>query len=173
MILGIDPGLSGAFALLDDGALSLVDDLPTMGTKTARQINGAQLAATLSPLPINVAVVELVGAMPGQGVSSMFRFGHAVGQVLGILQALKIPLVRVTPGVWKRSFGLGAEKDASRARAINLFPQHHASFARVKDDGRAEAALIALWGFKNDTTATAVRGAGAGEASAAPVSITD
>lgn len=174
LILGIDPGLNGAFALLDDGRLVNVDDLPTMGVGAKRQLNGGALADALRSRGVGLAVVEQVGSMPGQGIASTFRFGLAVGQILGVLQGLDIPIIRAAPVSWKRSFNLGSDKEHSRATAINLFPAQRGRFARKLDHGRAEAALIALWGHRTRyTTATADRGAGAGAASASPVSNTE
>jgi crossover junction endodeoxyribonuclease RuvC len=94
------------------------------------------------------AVVEQVGAMPGQGVSSMFAFGQAYGMVLGVLAGLYIPVRTVTPASWKRAMKLNTGKDAARAEAARRWPQQAGEFRRVKDDGKAEAALIALWGLK-------------------------
>lgn len=96
----------------------------------------------------------------------MFRFGYAAGQIVGVIDALSIPVIWVSPSVWKRSFMLGKDKEFSRVKAIEAFPDMRALFARKKDHGRAEAALIALWGYQN-TLATAGRGAPSGRAHAA------
>ncbi|MFG1334004.1 hypothetical protein V5F41_22470 [Xanthobacter autotrophicus] len=148
LILGIDPGLSGAFAFLDDGKLTHVADLPTMGEGARRMLDSGALADALKPLTFDFAVIEQVGAMPGQGVSSMFRFGHAVGQAVGVIHALGIPLKWASPGTWKRTMGLNSDKERARALAIETFPSLRAQFARKKDHGRAEAALMALWGAR-------------------------
>ncbi|NDC04371.1 MAG: hypothetical protein EBZ81_15760 [Betaproteobacteria bacterium] len=97
-----------------------------------------------------VAVVEQVNAMPGQGVSSMFSFGQAYGVVLGVLAGLSIPATAVTPAIWKKALKLNSGKDAARAKAAQLWPSHAGEFKRVKDDGRAEAALLAYYRKTND-----------------------
>ena len=147
-VLGIDPGLSGAFALFTPttGAL-VVFDMPTFtlsrGGKTKRDPDATELARLVDAAgPIAHAFVESVGAMPGQGVSSVFAFGLA----LGILAANFIPLTMVAPVKWKRALGVPAEKDGARARASQLMPAHAGLWSRCKDDGRAEAALIAYYG---------------------------
>lgn len=146
-VLGIDPGLSGALSIVDsNGRLHLCDDLPTMGAGARVSINGGQLADTLRPLPIALAVVELVGAMPKQGVASVWKFAQACGQIRGVLEALDIPIQWVTPQVWKKSLRLSADKEAARALAIETWPDMRACFARKSDHGRAEAALIARFG---------------------------
>ncbi len=94
------------------------------------------------------AYIEQVGAMPGQGVSSMFAFGEAFGLAKGVLAGLGIPVQSVPPARWKRALGLNSGKDAARAKAAATWPQQAGEFKRVKDDGKAEAALIALWGLK-------------------------
>ncbi len=93
-----------------------------------------------------MAVVERVSAMPGNGAVSMFNFGRSYGDVRGVIGALDIPLHFVTPQKWKKHFGLTSDKDQSRLRAIRMFPAVADQFKRKKDDGRAEAALIALYG---------------------------
>ena len=123
-----------------DGALSGVIDMP-MGDD---EVAGALLAAHLSLAEPDVIVVEKVHSMPHQGVSSSFKFGKNYGIVLGVAHALSHPLVKLTPQEWKRANGLiGKEKDASRQLAMELWPDHADHFKRKRDDGRAEAALIA------------------------------
>lgn len=150
--IGIDPGLTGAIALLRDGAFAEVFDMPTMqrGAKGNRQqVNATELARILRELPPCMAYIEQVGAMPGQGVSSMFNFGHGCGAIEGALAALGIPREFVTPQKWKKSLGLiGTDKDAARTKAIQLLPG--APLARVKDGGRADALLIALHGWRSN-----------------------
>lgn len=151
IILGCDPGLSDALAILntDTGAL-VVEDIPTFalarGGKAKRDVNRAELARMIDCAQPTQAFVEQVGAMPGQGVSSVFSFGKTYGTILGCLAF--VPVTLVAPTTWKRAVGIKAAsgKDASRARATTLFPRHAGAFARVKDDGRAEAALIAWYG---------------------------
>ncbi|HEY0834654.1 MAG TPA: hypothetical protein VGE72_12165 [Azospirillum sp.] len=157
MILGVDPGLSGALALVSDAGLECVEDVPTLelrrGGKTKREPDLVRLGAMVggwAALGIDAAYVEQVNAMPGQGVSSMFAFGKVYGGILGVLAAHCIPTHLVVPGTWKKAVGIkqGAGKDASRAKALQLWPAHGALFARVRDDGRAEASLIGLYGVR-------------------------
>lgn len=154
-IIGIDPGAAGAVAILegDTGQLVQVFDMPSVevvsGGKAKRRVAPEMLASELRLYNVSgtVAVVEQVGAMPGQGVSSMFAFGQAFGIVLGVLAGLWIPTSTVTPAAWKKSLKLNAGKDGARLKASQLWPSHAGEFKRVKDDGRAEAALIAQWRF--------------------------
>ena len=146
MKIGIDCGLSGAIAILnDDLRLADVYDMPVMaGTGKRQQVNGAELARIIKSylLVEFVAYVERVSAMPKQGVSSMFSFGTSYGIVLGVLAALQIPVVLVTPQSWKKEVGIvGKHKDFARTLAQQLYPQ--AELGRKKDIGRAEAILIA------------------------------
>jgi crossover junction endodeoxyribonuclease RuvC len=145
--IGIDPGLSGAIALLRNGEYAEVWDMPTMGRGTGnkQQVNAAEVARILRECPPCTAWIELVGAMPGQGVSSMFNFGKAAGAVMGALAALRFPMAEVTPQRWKREFGLiGKEKDIARTVAQQLMPA--APLSLKKHGGRADALLIALYG---------------------------
>ena len=150
-ILGIDPGASGgiAFFSMQRGLLSIFD-MPTVevkrGGKNKREVSAAMLNAIIGARDIDAAFVEKVGAMPGQGVSSMFQFGRSVGMIEGVLAALEIPTNYVTPQGWQKAVGARGGKDASRARAAELFPAYAANFTRKKDDGRADAALIAWYG---------------------------
>jgi len=139
-ILGIDPGLSGALAWYfpADPGLITADDLPLAGN----EIDGAALRRRIDQLRPDIAVIEAVAARPGQGVSSMFKFGQAFGTVIGVIAGAGIPLYRTPPTRWKKHYALGADKEAARARAIALWPTS-AAFSRKKDHGRAEAALIA------------------------------
>lgn len=143
-ILGIDPGISGAWALLFPDNSVTAGDLPTV----AGEIDVPTLAKVLRVSDIAFAVVEDVHAMPGQGVTSMFKFGRAHGSVLGCILTLGIPVHMVAPTRWKKHFRLSADKEASRALALRTWPAADC-FGRKKDDGRAEAALLALWGFTN------------------------
>lgn len=152
-IIGVDPGAAGAIAILEDGGkLVHVFDMPSVeivtGGKAKRRVSPEMLAAELRLYADQgaVAYVEQVGAMPGQGVSSMFAFGQAFGIVLGVMAGLAIPCQTVTPGKWKKAMNLNAGKDAARAKAAQVWPGQAGEFKRVKDDGKAEAALIGLWG---------------------------
>lgn len=154
-ILGIDPGASGAIAILKtDGKLIDVIDMPTtelqVGGKTKHRVSPVFLQSELAFYADDArAVVEHVSAMPGQGVSSMFAFGEAFGLVRGVLAGMKVPTDLVTPAKWKRDLKVNPGKDGSRALAAQLWPDKAHMFKRVKDDGRAEAALIAHWGRAN------------------------
>lgn len=143
IILGCDPGLSGAVAALDaaTGTLLWVEDIPVVD----RMVNGSELADWLRGELIKAAAVEQVASRPGQGVASTFKFGQAHGTLLGVLGALNVPVVHVTPGRWKKALGLTSDKEKSRRLAIETWPNMSGYFARKKDDGRAEAALIARW----------------------------
>jgi len=151
--LGIDPGLSGALALLDgDGALFQVEDLPVMARGRGRvksELDAAGLARLLRPHAgqIRLAVVEQVASMPGQGVASIFSLGHSLGSIVGVLAALAIPLRLVPPAVWKRAAGVSADKNLARSEAIRLWP--NAPLDRVKDHNRAEALLLARYALNN------------------------
>lgn len=152
--IGIDPGLSGAIAIISDDSLK-VFDMPTMTVdrngKAKRQVSANELADWLSLYDGNDChvYVERVSAMAGQGVTSVFSFGRSFGMIEGILAALKMPVTFVAPATWVKGVGRGPGKDASRARAMELFPMQQEFFKRVKDDGRADAALIAHWGRKH------------------------
>lgn len=152
-ILGIDPGLFGALAFID-GANVRTYDMPVLALKRNGKSKNepdflelARIIRDVEGVP-SFAVVEQVSAMPGQGVSSMFAFGKTYGGILGVLSALSIRTELVAPVTWKRWHRIKPDsgKDASRAAAKNLFPQQAGLFARVKDDGRADATLIAVWG---------------------------
>lgn len=152
-VLGIDPGLSGALAFID-GASVRVYDMPVLSLKRNGKAKNepdflelARIIRDVEGVPA-VAVVEQVSAMPGQGVSSMFAFGKTYGGILGVLAALGIRTELVPPVTWKRWHRIKTDsgKDASRATAKNLFPQQAGLFARVKDDGRADATLIGVYG---------------------------
>jgi len=155
ILLGVDPGLLGALAFMEagSGSLSAVYDVPTLslsrGGKNKREIDVHQLSQIIaSHLPVGHAFVEQVGAMPGQGVSSVFAFGKSYGIVIGILATLAVPMTFVSPVKWKKALGVTAAKDSSRARASQLLPDAAHQWRRVKDADRAEAALIAVWGHK-------------------------
>ncbi len=146
MIVGIDPGMGGGIAWLSDfGHLIEVHDLPVV---KGEGLIPAALAAMLRAgdrLPVH-AFLERVAARPGAGVSGMFNFGRGYGQIEGVLAALGVPVTLVTPTKWKGALRIPADKSAARARAAQLWPGLAGTFARVKDDGRAEAALIGLYG---------------------------
>lgn len=150
-VLGIDPGASGAFCLLDTETNHLeIHDMPTVevkvGRKNARRVSAPMVASIVDWLEADAAFIEAVHAMPGQGVSSMFAFGRALGVLEGVVAKAGIPVTMVPPAEWTKAMRLKGGKDGSRARACELWPKQAHLFARVKDDGRAEAALIAAYG---------------------------
>lgn len=147
-ILGIDPGINGAFASIYNDDITL-HDLPTAGEGKHRVIATAVLAHQLKELAPTFAVMERVHAMPRQGVSSSFRFGQAFGAIEGVLGALGVSLSYVTPATWKRALGLSSDKDEARLRAIQLYPAAAENLQRRKDIDRAEALLIATWARDN------------------------
>ena len=159
--IGIDPGAGGAIALLNDRQIVAVLDMPTMlaratGTKShrRRRIDAAGLAGALEALgPVDHAVIELAGPMPRDGSAGSFWFGKAAGVVEGVLAGLGfVSVTLVPPAVWKRRLNVPAPKDAARARASQLFgPEGAALWPLVKHDGRAEAAMIGLFGFMDRT----------------------
>jgi len=156
LVLGIDPGVSGAVALLTaEGALIDVVDMPTLsdGTGGKRSINAPLLAARVRAWGAGLAFVEFVGARPGEGAVGAFSFGRCRGVIEGTLGALAVPVQMVAPSWWKRRVGIppGADKkDAARSEAIRRWPGKADLFARKKDDGRAEAALIAVAGMARE-----------------------
>lgn len=150
MILAVDPGASGALAFFNPtvGTLDIVD-MPTVevkrGAKNKTEISPQMLAALVRDRHPSIAVLERVGAMPGQGTASMFQFGRGVGMIEGVLAALQVPTEYVTPQAWQKAVGSREGKDGNRQRAAELFPAYAHLFARKKDDGRADAALMAWW----------------------------
>jgi crossover junction endodeoxyribonuclease RuvC len=150
-VIGIDPGISGAIAVFDWYTQSLVEvvDMPTLevdsGKTKKRHISAVSLCNYLTLFSNAHVVIEKVGAMPGQGVSSMFNFGRSAGIIEGVVAAMHFPSTYVTPAAWTKAVGRAAGKDASRMRAMELFPSKAELFKRAKDDGRADAALIAYW----------------------------
>lgn len=153
MILGIDPGLTGALALLDGDRCIDVIDMPISAKTVGKgnEVNAYLLGDILSDLKTEsggdlLASVEQVGPMPGQGVTSMFGFGRSAGVLDGVLAAMGIPVNKVSPARWKKAMGLsGRDKDVARTMAINTFPEMAHMLARKKDTGRAEAMLIAAY----------------------------
>lgn len=147
-VIGVDPGASGALALLTaEGQLVTAVDMPAHDGVVSGVLIADQLDRWWIEYRPAVAWIEQVHAMPQQGVSSTFKFGRALGCVEGALAAARLPIRYVTPAKWKKDAGLNADKAASRRRATELWPTQAELFARVKDDGRAEAALIARHGL--------------------------
>lgn len=143
-IAAIDPGKSGAIAFYfsSHSHVVSVEDMPVVD----HRINGVELASRINQMSPDACIIELVSSRPGQGVASMFNFGMSFGVAVGVVQALNIPLHFVTPSKWKKYFSLSSDKEESRRRAIDLWPESADRFSRRKDEGRAEAALIAKWG---------------------------
>jgi crossover junction endodeoxyribonuclease RuvC len=148
MILGIDPGASGALVLLNvDGTPIEWMRMPTMIVGRSTRVNAAALARFLDDYHIKTAYLENVHSMPKQGVASSFNFGHACGVIEGVLGALVIPVRLVTPQKWKRAAGLiGADKDASRVKAIQVWPFWSELDKIGEGQAYADAALIARFG---------------------------
>ena len=145
IILGVDPGFSGALAVLNSERDCETLDMPTMGEKAKKLVDGGAVKRFIEQHDVEYAVIEAVHAMPQQGVSSTFRFGTSYGLILGVIQGMAIPYETVSPRKWKGAMGLSNEKDHSRRVAIEQLPRAAKQFERKKDDGRAEAALLALW----------------------------
>lgn len=143
-IVGLDPGLTGALAFYwpDYPERISAEDMPVAD----KRVDAASLAERLRQMRPTFAVVESVNAMPGQGVSSSFKFGMSFGEIVGVLGALQIPYHLTSATRWKKYFRLSSDKEESRALALRLWPAHSATFNRKKDHGRAEAALLARFG---------------------------
>ncbi len=152
LIIGIDPGISGSICFFNDGKILDVIEMPTMndGKKNKKQVNGSQIfneiskrINTLEKKQIRV-VIEQVSAMPGQGVTSMFNFGQSFGILKGICSAMQLPMYFVRPAKWKKYYNLiNTQKDASRTRAIEIFPYFSSQLSKKKDSNKADAILIA------------------------------
>jgi crossover junction endodeoxyribonuclease RuvC len=156
IVLGIDPGANGALAFVQNGHLIEVVDMPTMvvrrGSRDVREVSAPSLGVIMRAHDADAAYIEQVGAMPGQGVSSMFAFGRAVGVLEGVLAACGIPVTKVPPQTWQRAMRVRGGKDGARERAGQLYPRMAQLFERKKDDGRADAALIATYGANELTS---------------------
>jgi len=152
LIIGIDPGISGSICFLENGKITDVVEMPTMaeGKKNKRQVNGSQIYNEISQRINKIQnhdiriIIEQVSAMPGQGVTSMFNFGQSFGILKGICSAMQLPMYFVRPAKWKKYFGLlKSEKDASRTKAIEIFPYFSSQLSKKKDSNKADAILIA------------------------------
>ena len=158
LIIGIDPGISGAICFFEDGQIKEIIDMPVMadGKKNKRQINGPQIYNEIL-IRINkfqkkdiIVVIEQVSAMPGQGVTSMFNLGQSFGLIKGICFAMELPIFYVRPTKWKKYFDLiNSAKDASRTKVIEMFPQISHLLSKKKDANKADAILIASFFDKN------------------------
>jgi|TARA_X000000368_G_scaffold380816_1_gene336870 crossover junction endodeoxyribonuclease RuvC len=157
LVIGIDPGITGSICFFEDGKIIDLIDMPNMadGKKQKKQVNGAQIYNEILLRTKNVekrnikVVIEHVSAMPGQGVTSMFNFGQSFGVLKGICSAMQLSMHFVRPAKWKRFFNLiNAEKDASRTKAIEIFPYISTQLSRKKDANKADAALIASFFYE-------------------------
>ena len=151
-IIGIDPGLSGGIAILDDLKICDIFDMPIMseGKKNKNQLNSAQLVDLITKHILKkdetFVIVEQVSAMPGQGVTSMFNFGQTFGSIKGICAALGLPIFYVRPAKWKKHFELiNSSKDASRTKVIEMYPAISPRLTKKKDVNKADAILIARY----------------------------
>ena len=161
LIIGIDPGISGSICFFQDGKIIDVVEMPTMteGKKNKKQVNGSQIfneisfrVKKLDKKDVKV-IIEQVSAMPGQGVTSMFNFGQSFGILKGICSAMQLPMYFVRPAKWKKYFNLiNSEKDASRTRAIEIFPYFSGQLSRKKDSKKADAILIASFYYETYKT---------------------
>ena len=161
LIIGIDPGISGSICFFQDGKIIDVVEMPTMteGKKNKKQVNGSQIfneisfrVKKLDKKDVKV-IIEQVSAMPGQGVTSMFNFGQSFGILKGICSAMQLPMYFVRPAKWKKYFNLiNSEKDASRTRAIEIFPYFSGQLSRKKDSNKADAILIASFYYETYQT---------------------
>ena len=154
-IIGIDPGLSGAIAILENKQVITLIDMPVMadGKKNKRQLNSAQLVSIIKENIKNneevVVVVEQVNAMPGQGVTSMFNFGQTFGAIKGVCAALDLPIFFVRPSRWKKYFELiNSSKDSSRTKAIEMYPSISSHLSKKKDVNKSDAILIARFYYE-------------------------
>ena len=157
LIIGIDPGISGSICFFDDGKILDVLEMPTMtdGKKNKKQVNGAQIYNEISTKIKGIekqnlrVIIEQVSAMPGQGVTSMFNFGQSFGILKGICSAMQLPMYFVRPAKWKKYFGLiKSEKDASRTKAIEMFPYFSGQLSKKKDSNKADAILISSFYYE-------------------------
>ena len=157
LIIGIDPGITGSICFFEDGKIIDVVEMPNMaeGKKNKRQVNGAQIYHEIYKRIKNLekkdnkVIIEQVAAMPGQGVTSMFNFGQSFGVLKGICAAMQIPMYFVRPAKWKKYFNLiNSEKDASRTKAIEIFPHFSTQLSRKKDSNKADAILISSFFYE-------------------------
>ena len=161
LVIGIDPGISGSICFFQDGKIIDVVEMPTMteGKKNKKQVNGSQIFNEISDRIRKLdkkdirVIIEQVSAMPGQGVTSMFNFGQSFGILKGICSAMQLPMYFVRPAKWKKYFNLiNSEKDASRTRAIEVFPYFSSQLSRKKDSNKADAILIASFYYETYKT---------------------
>tara|TARA_Y100001970_G_C14129807_1_gene801047 strand:- start:662 stop:1156 length:495 start_codon:yes stop_codon:yes gene_type:complete len=157
LIISIDPGISGSICFFKDGKILDVIDMPTMieGKKNKKQVNGSQVYNEISNRIKNIdkkdikVIIEQVSAMPGQGVTSMFNFGQSFGILKGICSAMQLSMYFIRPAKWKKYFNLiNSHKDASRSKAIEIFPYFSSNLSKKKDINKADAILIASYYYE-------------------------
>ena len=157
LVIGIDPGISGSICFFQDGKIIDVVEMPTMieGKKNKKQVNGSQIFNEISERIKKIdkkdikVIIEQVSAMPGQGVTSMFNFGQSYGILKGICAAMQLPMYFVRPAKWKKYFNLiNSEKDASRTKAIEVFPYFSSNLSKKKDSNKADAILISSFFYE-------------------------
>ena len=157
LIIAIDPGISGSICFFEDGKILDVVDMPTMieGKKNKKQVNVSQIYNEILKRTIKVnkknikVIIEQVSAMPGQGVTSMFNFGQSFGILKGICSGMQLPMYFIRPVKWKKYFNLiNSEKDASRTKAIEIFPYFSTNLSKKKDSNKADAILIASYYYE-------------------------
>ena len=157
LIIGIDPGISGSICFFENGKILEVIEMPTMtdGKKNKKQVNGSQIYNEISKRIVKIdkneirVIIEQVSAMPGQGVTSMFNFGQSFGILKGICSGMQLSMYFVRPTRWKKYFNLiNSEKDASRTRAIEIFPYFSSQLSKKKDANKADAILIASFYYE-------------------------
>ena len=154
LIIGIDPGISGAICFMEKGRIIDVIDMPSMadGKKNKKQVNGSLLFNEISSYTKHKSIedvkviIEHVSAMPGQGVTSMFNFGQSFGILKGVCSEMNLSMHFVRPVKWKKHFNLiNSSKDASRTKAIEIFPYFSVNLSKKKDANKADAILIASY----------------------------
>ena len=157
-IISIDPGISGSICFFENGYINEIIDMPTMtsGKKNKNQVNASQVFNEILKRITNLersqikVVIEQVSAMPGQGVTSMFNFGQSFGVLKGVCSAMQLSMYFVRPAKWKKYFGLlNTSKDASRTKAIEIFPYISSKLSKKKDANKADAILLASFFYEN------------------------
>jgi crossover junction endodeoxyribonuclease RuvC len=146
LTLGIDAGAGGALSwVTSDGHLVDTVDMPVIEVRGKRRVSASGVATLMAMRPVTLVVIEGVGAMPGNGTSSMFAFGYSAGILEGVAAGAGIPVEIIPAAQWKRKAGVPADKGAAREMASRLWPGAADKFKRVRDDGRADSSLMARW----------------------------
>lgn len=150
-VVGIDPGISGAIAVVTSGVVAC-HDMPTIEINGKRRVDPLgirDILATLDLEGIDAVVLEHVQGVQGTGATSAFSFGRSFGVTEGVIAGMTLPLTLVRPQAWTKALGVSRDKGQHRQAAANLWPRQAALFARVKDDGRADAALLCHWWLRH------------------------